>query len=136
MLVENRKRLFRGEEIEAPHQYTMDEINDFYKGDPKQFVDKGYGVTEESIKYFKKLRGKLGQINQINLDSNREFDMEIQCSAGTVLLSGVTCGYGGTGPHGTLKILEMIGLDSEDYRQRIFANKHVMIDLRSKRVYY
>ena len=136
MYVRSNVHRYRGEEIEAPHQYTIDEINNFYKGDPKQFVDKGYGVTEESIKFFKSLRGKIGQINQINIDSNREFDMELQCSAGTVLLSGVTCGYGGTGPHGTLKILEMLGLDSEEYRQKVFANKHVVIDLRDKRVYY
>ena len=130
------KHTFRGEEIPAPYQYKINEIDEFYKGEPKTFTDGGHGVTEESIKYFKKLRGKLGEIVQINIDSNREYDMEINCSAGLVLLSGVTCGYGGTGPNGTLKLLEMIGLDSEDYRQKVFANNHVMIDLRDKREYY
>ena len=129
-------RTFRGEEIPAPHQYKINEIDEFYKGEPKTFTDGGHGVTEESIKYFKTLRGKLGEIIQINLDSDREYVMEINCSVGIVLLSGCNCGYGGTGPHGTLKILEMIGLDSEDYRQKIFSHDHVKIDLRDKSVYY
>ena len=136
MSVRSHVHTFRGEEIEAPYQYTMDEINDFYKGEPETFADGGHGVTEESIKFFKTLRGKLGEIIQINIDSDREYDMEINCSAGIVLLSGVTCGYGGTGPHGTLKILEMIGVESDDYRQKIFSKDHVKIDLRDKKVYY
>ena len=130
------KRMFRGEEIPEPYQYKINEIDEFYKVEEKTFVDGGHGVTADSIKYFKTLRGRLGEIVQINIDKNREYGLEINCSSGIVLLSGVTCGYGGTGPNGTLKLLEMIGLDSEDYRQKVFSNNHVVIDLRSKRVYY
>jgi len=128
--------MFHGEDIEPPHKYKIGEIDNFYKGDPQQFVDKGYGITEESIKYFRTLRGKLGQVHQINIDDGREFDFELQCSAGTVLLSGVGCNYGGTGPHGTLKIIALLGLDPENYRHRVFGSSHVKIDLRGKMVYY
>ncbi|SVA61800.1 uncharacterized protein METZ01_LOCUS114654 [marine metagenome] len=136
---QGRGNHYYGDDEEA-YRYTISEIEDFYKDGPKQFIDKGHGITEESIKFFKRKRGKLGQILQINIDQHREFDMEIRCTAGTVLLSGVTCGYGGTGPHGTLRILELIGLDSEEYKQKVFTNKHVNIDLRERgtagRVYY
>jgi len=98
--------------------------------DPTIYHDKGYGVTEESIKFFKKLKGKLGRVLDISIDQHREFSMEIKGSNFLVLLSGVNCGYGGTGPHGSLEIFEMIGVKvAPEY---VFENAHVYVDCRNK----
>jgi hypothetical protein len=117
-------------------EYNLDQLDEFFKRDPKIFTDNGFGITEESIKYFKSLEGKLGQIFQINLDQHRNFAVEIQCSAGTVLLSGLSCGYGGTGPNGMLDVMTMIGLKSEEYKEKIFQRDQSYLDVRNKMVFY
>lgn len=102
----------------------------------KVYHDEGAGVTQMSVEYFKKLKGKLGKIIDIRVDSDREFSMEMYCDAGYVLLSGVNCGYGGTGPHGTVEILKMIGFKPEMYERIVFENQSVRINCRDKFIYW
>ena len=83
----------------------------------KVYHDEGYGVTDTSVEYFKKLKGHLGRIEAIYLDADRTYSMQIESWQGkyqtgiepiTTLLSGVNSGYGGTGPTGTIKIIDLI----------------------------
>ena len=95
------------------------------------YSDKGYGVTEESIQYLETLKGKLGSIRNINIDQRREMSMEIVCEGGLVLLSGCNCGYGGTGPHGSIKVLKILGFkDPKKYEEQIFGEDCVRIEVR------
>ena len=95
------------------------------------YSDKGYGVTSESIEYLETLKGKLGSIRNINIDQNREMSMEIVCEGGLVLLSGCNCGYGGTGPHGSVKVLEVLGFNNpKRYEEQIFGEECVRIEVR------
>lgn len=105
-----------------------------FKDDPMIYHDDGYGVTEDSLKFFEGLKGKLGELLDIRIDQNRQFTMEIQGTHTITLLSGTNCGYGGTGPHGSLKILEMLGVQvASDY---ILSNEHCHIDLRNRNIRY
>ena len=98
--------------------------------DPRIYHDEGAGVTAESIKFFKRLKGKFGTVLDIHINQNRQYTMEIVGTHSICLLSGVNCGYGGTGPHGTLQILEMIGVKvAEDY---IFENTECHMNLHNK----
>jgi len=120
-------------EVIPQTQYTPEQLQDFYKESPHIFHDKGHGVTQESIEYFKGLKGTLGEIIEINLSQHRHFTMELQCSAGYVLLSGANCGYGGTGPHGSVEILKMLGFqDYRKYEDQIFHESELKIDCRNK----
>ena len=73
--------------------------------------DGGHGITNKSLRYFDSLKGKLGRIDNIYIDRWRAMSMEINCENGIVLLSGVNCGYGGEGPHGSIEILKRLGVD-------------------------
>ena len=95
--------------------------------DRKIYTDGGYGMTDHSVEYFRKLKGKLGSIHKIRIDDGREFSTEITSDKAIVLLSGVNCGYGGTGPHGTVRILDMLGLKTAERVKRIFGEKQVHI---------
>ena len=80
----------------------------------KVYHDDGDGATEVSLDYFKTLKGKLGVIDSISIDADRLFTMEIRSHTEKdyeliiTLLSGVSCGYRGTGPRGSQKIIEML----------------------------
>ena len=80
----------------------------------KVYHDDGDGVTEVSLDYFKTLKGKLGVIDSISIDADRLFTMEIRSHTVRdyeviiTLLSGVSCGYRGTGPTGSQRIIEML----------------------------
>jgi hypothetical protein len=118
--------------------YTLDQLEDFHKGDPKVYHDGGAGATQHSIEYFKKLKGKLGRIVEIRVSTDRDFTMEIFSDAGWVLLSGCNCGYGGTGPHGTIEILRLLGFQNggSDYEREVFTERNVKIDCRDYHVYW
>tara|TARA_Y100001951_G_scaffold85962_1_gene76132 strand:- start:215 stop:562 length:348 start_codon:yes stop_codon:yes gene_type:complete len=98
------------------------------------FTDDGGGMTQRSLEYFDTLKGKLGRIIEIHIDSDRNFCWEIFCDAGWVLLSGVNSGYGGEGPHGSLKILDLLGFkkSDEEILKKIFTDKHIRIDCRGR----
>ena len=100
------------------------------------YHDEGAGVTQMSVEYFTKLKGKLGRITDIRVDSDREFSTEIYCDAGFVLLSGTNCGYGGTGPHGTVELLKMMGFKPEMFERQVFENKSVRINCRDKLIFW
>ena len=114
--------------------YSEEELKNIAKS--QIYHDEGAGVTQMSVEYFTKLKGKLGRIYDIRVDSDREFSTEIFCDAGYVLLSGTNCGYGGTGPHGTVELLTMMGFKSEMFERKIFENQSVRIDCRSKFIYW
>jgi len=79
--------------------------------------DDGAGITDESLKVFKKAKGKLGRIYHLYLDNLSNFNFQINGEFGWLLLSGCSCGYGGTGPHGAVKILKEIGIKEPELAQ-------------------
>ena len=89
--------------------------------------DGGHGITNKSLRYFDSLKGKLGAIHKIHIDGDRQMSMEIEAINGVVLLSGVNCGYGGEGPHGTLTILEKLGIDTDILKAKVLNNNPVNI---------
>lgn len=98
------------------------------------FTDDGGGITQRTLEYFDTLKGNLGRIIEIHIDSDRNFCWEIFCDAGWVLLSGVNSGYGGEGPNGSLKILDLLGFkkSDEEILKKIFTDKHIRIDCRRR----
>ena len=98
------------------------------------FTDDGGGMTQRTLEYFDTLKGNLGRIIEIHIDSDRNFSWEIFCDAGWVLLSGVSSGYGGEGPHGSLKILDLLGFkkSDEEILKKIFTDEHIKIDCRRR----
>ena len=114
----------------------------------KVYHDDGDGVTEVSLDYFKTLKGKLGVIDSISIDADRLFTMEIRSHTVRdyeviiTLLSGVSCGYRGTGPTGSQRIIEMLTgvlpdayvetnpkLSLSEYEQTAWAYKNDEINL-------
>ena len=114
----------------------------------KVYHDDGDGVTEVSLDYFKTLKGKLGVIDSISIDADRLFTMEIRSHTVRdyeviiTLLSGVSCGYRGTGPRGSQRIIEMLTgvlpdayvetnpkLSLSEYEQTAWAYKNDEISL-------
>ena len=114
----------------------------------KVYHDDGDGVTEVSLDYFKTLKGKLGVIDSISIDADRLFTMEIRSHTVRdyeviiTLLSGVSCGYRGTGPTGSQQIIEMLTgvlpdayvetnpkLSLSEYEQTAWAYKNDEINL-------
>ena len=48
-----------------------------------------------------------------------------------MLLSGCNCGYGVTGPHGSVKVLELLGFNNpKRYEEQIFGEESVRIEVR------
>ena len=114
----------------------------------KVYHDDGDGATEVSLDYFKTLKGKLGVIDSISIDADRLFTMEIRSHTVRdyeviiTLLSGVSCGYRGTGPRGSQRIIEMLTgvlpdayvetnpkLSLSEYEQTAWAYKNDEINL-------
>lgn len=95
----------------------------------KVYTDEGAGVTAESLDVWNSCKGKLGQIYHIIVEGpqayaqGRLFCMEIFAEHGIVLLSGTNCGYGGTGPNGTSKIFDDLGIPCEE---KIFESDPVI----------
>jgi hypothetical protein len=84
----------------------------------KEFRDDGYGVTVESLDFWKTHKNDIGTILSVEssfepivvLEDAKEWNTRITGSNGTILLSGCNSGYGGEGPNGTRKILEEVGV--------------------------
>lgn len=94
--------------------------------------DRGAGVTELSLQYFRRNVHRLGRVFEVNIDRDRAFSMEIRGTRGVMLLSGCNCGYGGEGPHGSVEVLRLLGV--EGVENDVFHNRHVKLDLRNRRV--
>lgn len=86
--------------------------------------DGGGGATDPSVEFYQRHKTELGRIVDVFVDSMSQFSLEIQGfnykthEATCMLLSGCCCGYAGTGPNGTLKILKDIC-----YRQNHYFNE-------------
>lgn len=105
------------------------------------FTDDGGGITQRSLEYFDTLKGKLGRIIDININSDRNFCWEIFCDAGWVMLSGVNSGYGGQGPHGSETLLGLLGFKSTEpddavILASIFTKKNIKINCRRRMTCY
>lgn len=94
--------------------------------------DGGEGEAIISLAYFRRNRHLLGFITAIYIDASRTFSMEIQGSNGIMLLSGVTCGYRGTSPSGSLQILRELGVRDKQIETVVELKRHVAINLRGK----
>lgn len=92
--------------------------------------DSGHGITEESLKFWHENKNRIGIVTHVEVsfeplfrerandgDYDLEYNMMIFGHDGCIMLSGCTCGYGGTGPNGTAKILAELGLPIEVARK-------------------
>ncbi len=90
--------------------------------------DSGGGITDESLKFWNENKNRLGKITHVEVaaegllledrtENGITYPVEYNCmifgTNGAILLSGCNCGYGGTGPNGTAKILAELGLPIE-----------------------
>ena len=101
------------------------------------FTDDGGGMTQRSLEYFDTLKGKLGRIIEININSKRNFCWEIFCDAGWIMLSGINSGYGGQGPNGSETILKLLGFKSTEPEDAailasIFKKENIRINCRRR----
>ena len=94
------------------------------------FHDNGAGVTDASLKTFESVKGKLGKIYYIYLDDKANFNFQMEGENGWLLLSGFSCGYGGTGPHGAITALSKLGFRDAEMKQ---IERDVV---EKKRLYY
>lgn len=107
------------------------------------FKDSGHGVTEESLKFWNENRNKIGEVSLVEVakegvlredrteDGLRipiEYNLIAFGSNGVILLSGCNCGYGGTGPNGTAKILTELGLPPDTARHAMYSSS-ILFDL-------
>jgi len=107
-----------------------------------QLKDNGHGITKESLKFWQDNKDKIGLPIRLEasfeglVTENREesgvtYPVEYTCIIhgyeGTILLSGCNCGYLGTGPHGTAKILIELGLD-KNKAERVIGQKTIHYD--------
>ena len=101
------------------------------------FTDDGGGMTQRSLEYFDTLKGNLGRIIEININSKRNFCWEIFCDAGWVMLSGINSGYGGQGPNGSETILKLLGFKSTEPEDAailasIYKKENIRINCRRR----
>jgi hypothetical protein len=89
--------------------------------------DEGHGITEKSLQFWHENKNKIGKIQHLFASFEPlgeamdelgvlEWNCEIRGTQGSIFLSGCNCGYGGTGPNGTAKILAELGMDLETAR--------------------
>ena len=86
------------------------------------YVDPNIGNTFESLKYLEKILNRYSgrlEVIQVIIDNFRIYSFEIHARDPIppkqdifILLSGLNCGYYGTGPHGSLRALQMLGIDT------------------------
>ena len=96
------------------------------------YRDSGHGITEHSLKFWNENKGKIGEIVRVEvgfeplreMQDSEGIPLEWNFGAfgkkGAIFLSGCNCGYGGTGPNGTAKILAELGLPLEKARQAMW----------------
>ncbi len=94
------------------------------------YVDRDVGNTRQSLKYLEKIlkRHPRLQVISIIIDRLRTYSFEVHARDGDsgedifILLSGLNCGYWGTGPHGSVRALRMLGFDWMTLEQSVFSN--------------
>lgn len=110
--------------------------------------DSGHGITQESLDFWNKNKNYLGDIVLVRVseegithenktENDISFPIEYNCliqgKLGVMLLSGCNCGYGGTGPNGTAKILAELGVPVELATQAML-HKEIAYHLPEKKV--
>jgi hypothetical protein len=102
------------------------------------YQDEGYGITDISMKVWNQHKGDIGRIlsvhGQPETPDEPNYTLIITGSKGEIKLSGCNCGYGGTGPNGTRKILEELGVDLDKARQLMYS-KEFIYNLAEKETY-
>lgn len=99
----------------------------------KLYKDGGAGVTELSMKFWHTNKNKIGNISGCSVieqgleEDGAEYNMAIHGNKGKIYLSGCNCGYGGTGPNGTAKILEELGVSTEIARKAMYHKSIILI---------
>ncbi len=110
--------------------------------------DDGGGITERSLAFWNQNKGKIGLPISVEasfeglVTEDRtengitypvEYNLIIHGYAGDILLSGCNCGYGGTGPNGTAKILAELGIPIETARQAM-VHKRLTYDILASKL--
>lgn len=87
--------------------------------------DDGHGITDNSIEFWHANKDKIGELLTVDVTAKPllveqrtsdgatyevEYNFRAIGMTGSILLSGCNCGYGGTGPNGTARILAELGL--------------------------
>jgi len=101
--------------------------------------DEGGGITRRSLEYFERYKPKLGKIKQVEVCKEEvyhihdvPYTMVITGAGCRMFLSGCNCGYGGEGPHGSLKILRSLGMDSMDFEQSLIDRRVFTYDVEKQ----
>lgn len=86
------------------------------------YIEPASGVTQRSLDYWRKIRHKLGNVTLVICYKGERYPPSHNTivwddKGNTVLLSGFSCGYGGTGPHGLQKLLESEGFNVDFQRE-------------------
>jgi len=84
--------------------------------------DEGHGITEKSLDFWNKNKYSLGKVSCVEVSKEGEYTCHIHGAENSIFLSGCNCGYGGTGPNGTAKILVELGLPVEVARRAMFSD--------------
>jgi len=83
------------------------------------FVESQHGITQISLKYFKERKKKLGAIISVACGEFPKDSLNwrtvINGTTGTMILSGLSCGYAGEGPHGLYEVLVNLGLENRPF---------------------
>jgi len=101
----------------------------------KIYHDGGDGITQASLEYWKEIKDPKWRIHQVTCSKDSGiFNTEIDCfdddyNLIVVMLSGLSCGYGGTGPHGLETLLKDIGAPPE-VSSKAFYNDVVIYNPR------
>lgn len=110
--------------------------------------DSGHGITEESLKFWQDNKDRIGLpirleasfeglVTEDRTENGITYPVEYNCIIhgykGTILLSGCNCGYGGTGPNGTAKILDELGYPLSQARE-LMLHKNFEYDVLSGKV--
>lgn len=100
--------------------------------------DKGHGITEQSLDFWHANKHRIGKIEHIVVTAEpllveqrtekgisypAEYNFIAKGTEGSLYLSGCNCGYGGTGPNGTAKILADLGLPLVAARKAMRAKR-------------
>jgi hypothetical protein len=106
--------------------------------------DSGHGATEESLKFWTENKNSIGKLMHVQVSAEGvliedktdgdgitypvEYNLMVTGTKGIILLSGCNCGYGGTGPNGTAKILAELGVPIESARLAM-THQHIHFNI-------
>jgi len=83
--------------------------------------DKDHGVTQKSLEFFREHKDELGVVICVACGEFKGpewgWRTVITGTKATMILSGLSCGYGGEGPHGLYELLQDLGLEGRPFGQ-------------------